>query len=92
VCYTLSLWENDDSILEFNKLPIHVNTANWAIRHLFFSNLRGAELWSTHWKLHGVSNNLKWGDLDLKGIVAQRGASGPEEEAGPAVAVEEQVR
>jgi len=65
VCYTLSVWANDDAILQFNHLHSHVRVANWSIPLAYRPERHRAEIWSVHWKLRGVSHNLNWDELDL---------------------------
>jgi hypothetical protein len=68
-CYTLSLWSDEGAIVEFNKKVIHVAMANWSFRHIYRRDIGGAEVWSVHWKLFAVSNNLNWGDFNLRELL-----------------------
>ena len=65
VCYTLSLWENDGAIRDFNKLASHIGAANWAIVRLSRERSTRPELCSFHWHLWAASRNLTWGSLNL---------------------------
>jgi hypothetical protein len=60
ICYTLSVWENDAAIVDFNKLAIHINAANWAMQHV----CRGHRdrIWSATWKIHSLSAKVIWSD------------------------------
>jgi hypothetical protein len=70
VWYNLSIWENDNAILEFNKLAIHIHAANWSFAYIERKALNRLELWSTEWSLFAVSTNLNWDSLDLNKIIA----------------------
>ena len=60
-CYTLSLWRDADSILQFNSLVHgHIEAANSCFKHLQISNGR-PQLWSAQFDLSAVSPfNLYW--------------------------------
>lgn len=72
VCYTMSLWANDDAILQFGTLVVkHIHAANWSFPRLRRLTTNEPELFSAHWSLAGISNNLNWEGLELP--VALRG-------------------
>jgi hypothetical protein len=69
-CYTLSLWTNDNAIVDFGaQVHTHVDAANWSMRHIFRKDLGRLELWSTHWRLWAVSRNLNWDDVSLRELL-----------------------
>ena len=63
-CYTLSLWSARPFMSA--NVPRHVDSARRVFGRLAFEPDRGPELWSTQWRLESVSNNLNWGELDLR--------------------------
>lgn len=65
VCHTVSLWTDENAILAFNQLVIHINAANWAMRYVHRPQSRTVGVFSAQWKLFAVGHNLSWGDLDL---------------------------
>lgn len=70
--YSLSIWSNAEAIPCFGTaVPIHVAAANRAFAQVKCSPRRGPEIWSTKWKLVSVSNNLNWGDFDLRSLLKQ---------------------
>jgi len=71
ICYTLSLWADDQAIMRFSERAIHVATANWSLAHLYRRDLQRVELWSTQWRLHALSNNLNWDEVDLRAVIAE---------------------
>jgi hypothetical protein len=74
-CYSLSLWNEPDAIPRFgSNVPSHVDAARRVLGRLAFEPDRGPELWSTKWQLVSVSNNLNWGDFDLRGTIESFGA------------------
>ncbi len=63
--FILSIWEDDDSMLEFlTHSTSHLRAARRALKHVARSNGKtGAPvIWSTEWYLRAVSRNLSWGD------------------------------
>jgi hypothetical protein len=69
-CYSLSLWSNWDAIPRFGtNVPYHVRAGNRIFGRLAITKERGFEIWSTKWKLVSVSNNLNWGDFDLRAVI-----------------------
>ena len=65
--YTLSIWRDMLDIPRFgSEVPTHVEAARRVFGRLSFDPERGPELWSTKWKLVTVSNNLNWGEFDLR--------------------------
>lgn len=69
-CYSLSLWTGSDDIPRFGtNISYHVNAARRAFERVSFEKDRGPEVWSTKWRLMSVSNNLNWGDFDLRELI-----------------------
>jgi hypothetical protein len=66
--YSLSIWSERNAIAHFGtNVPRHVEAAR-----AFFPRLASfptPELWSTKWRLDSVSNNLDWGDFDMRGAI-----------------------
>lgn len=70
VCYTLSLWSDDRSLLQFGTVvTTHVHAANWSFGRLKRFQNKGPELFSAHWSLRSVSNNANWEGVDLKELL-----------------------
>ncbi len=69
VCYSLSIWAGMEAIPHFGTNVLrHVEAGNRIFGRLTFDPERGPELWSTKWRLIGVSeHNLNWPGLDLRG-------------------------
>ena len=75
-CYSFSIWASPDAIPRFGtNVPQHVEEARRAFGRLAMSGPGGPELWSTKWQLRSVSNNLRWGDFDLRAQVLRAVAS-----------------
>lgn len=71
--YSLSIWAERDAILSFGTHVVsHVAAARKVFPRLAFEGDRGPELWSTKWRLVSVSNNLNWGDFDLRESIRSR--------------------
>lgn len=69
-CYTLSLWTGRSDIPRFGtNIPYHVNAARRAFGRVSYRKDRGPEIWSTKWRLMSVSNNLNWGDFNLRELI-----------------------
>lgn len=69
-CYSLSLWSGWENIPHFGtNIPYHLDAARRAFKRVSFQNNRGPEVWSTKWRLMSVSNNLNWGDFDLRELI-----------------------
>lgn len=69
-CYSLSLWADRGDIPRFGtNIPYHVNAARRAFGRVSFRKDRGPEVWSTKWRLMAVSNNLNWGDFELRELI-----------------------
>lgn len=69
-CYNLSVWTGLDDVPRFGtNIPYHVNAARRAFGRVSFQKDRGPEVWSTKWRLMSVSNNLNWGDFDLRELI-----------------------
>jgi hypothetical protein len=71
-CYTLSLWRNDQAIVEFgSRVTSHIFAANSAFGPTFRKDLQRAEIWSAQFRLWAVScHNLNWDGLDLDSILS----------------------
>jgi hypothetical protein len=70
-CYSLSLWANPGAIGGFGTdVAAHVDAANRIFGRLACDAERGTQLWSTKWRLVSASNNLNWGDFDLRAAIA----------------------
>lgn len=66
-CYTLSLWKDDCSIVEFGTVRAHIAAANSAFVPTYRQDLKRSEIWSAQFRLWAVScHNLNWEGLDLK--------------------------
>lgn len=69
-CYSLSLWTGWSDIPRFGTdVPYHVTAARRAFGKVSFQKDRGPEVWSTKWRLMSVSNNLNWGDFNLRELI-----------------------
>jgi hypothetical protein len=73
-CYTLSIWKNDNAILEFGGcVPDHIHAANSAFGPTYNWDLRRPEIWSAQFRLWAVScNNLNWEGLDMRELLASQ--------------------
>ena len=81
-CYTLSLWTDDNAIVDFGgRVSSHVQAANWAIVRVIRKDLRRPEIWSVQWRLWAVSHNLNWDGVDLRRVLAGQLGT-PAEEIG----------
>lgn len=66
-CYLFSIWADDRAIKEFGtRVDTHVQAARLSFQRTFNRRRKRAEVWSTQWRLWGVSNNLQWDDFDLR--------------------------
>jgi hypothetical protein len=73
ICYTLSVWRNERSILEFGRLHEHVKVANSSFRPTYRRDLGRSEIWSAQFRLWAVScHNLSWEGFDMKGLLADQ--------------------
>jgi hypothetical protein len=60
-CYTLSLWKDDWSIVEFGDVHAHIDAANSAFGPTYRKDLKRVEIWSAQFRLWAVScHNLNW--------------------------------
>ncbi len=76
-CYSVSIWAKDDAIPWFgSNVPRHVEAARRVFGRVGFRPGRGPEIWSTKWRLASVSNNLNWGDFDLRELIVRAQAVG----------------
>jgi hypothetical protein len=68
-CCSLSLWENEAAIVDFGTyVRSHVPVAGWGLTHTRHKGRGAPEIWSTQWRLWGVSRNLNWRELDHKDL------------------------
>jgi hypothetical protein len=66
-CCIISIWESYDAIPRFGTdTPSHVGAARRVFGRFRLGPNGGIELWSTKWRLTSVSNNLNWGDFDMR--------------------------
>jgi hypothetical protein len=66
-CYTLSIWKNDWSIVEFGRVRAHIDAANSVFRVVSRKDPNHAEIWSAQFRLWAVSShNLSWDGLDME--------------------------
>lgn len=73
--YSVSIWRDASAIAWFGSdVPAHVPAGNRVLSRLRYRRGRGPELFSTRWQLVGVSHNLNWDDLDLRGEIRASGA------------------
>ena len=95
VCFVFSIWADDRAVLEFGtRVEGHVHIARRTFQKTFDRKRQRAEVWSTQWRLCGVSNNLSWDDFDLRSALDEDGQKKVDEariEPGWA-AIEEAVR
>lgn len=69
-CYSLSIWASWEGIPFFGStVPAHVEAARRVFGRVSFTPERGPEIWSAKFRLVSVSNNLNWGDFDLRGLI-----------------------
>lgn len=69
-CYSVSIWSSWEAIPRFGtNVPSHVDAARRIFGRTSFKKDRGPEIWSTKWRLVSVSNNLNWGDFDLRELI-----------------------
>jgi hypothetical protein len=80
ICYTLSLWTDDNAIVDFSThVTSHISAANWGLKHVFRKDLQRPEVWSVHWRLWAISDNLNWEGVHLREVLARqlgKGAKG----------------
>lgn len=70
VCYTLSIWSDDRSIVSFGSAVLsHIRTANWSFNRLLDKGSAGVELFSAQFSLRAVSTNLNWEGTDLRTLI-----------------------
>jgi hypothetical protein len=69
-CCTLSIWADAAAIARFGTVITHIRFGNWAFPRLRQTS-SGRELWSTRWRLVGVSNNLRWDGFDLRAFYSE---------------------
>ena len=71
-CYTLSLWKDENSIVDFGSVRSHITAANSV-----FSGAYGPrpEIWSAQFRLWAVScHNLNWVGVDWQSLLADQWA------------------
>jgi hypothetical protein len=66
-CVSFSVWSGEPMFSA--NVPRHIEKARSMFGRLKLDPERGPELWSTQWRLASVSNNLNWGDLDLRSLI-----------------------
>lgn len=68
--YSLSIWRDRDRIPEFGtRVLSHVLAAHRVFGRFSMDERHRPELWSAKWRLESVSNNLSWGDFDLRSMI-----------------------
>jgi hypothetical protein len=76
-CYSLSIWSDPGAIARFGTdVPAHVEAGNRIFDRLACDEEHGSQLWSTKWRLVSASNNLSWGDFDLRAAIADAEQAG----------------
>ena len=76
-CFSLSIWADESAIPRFGTaLDEHVEVARSVFGRLRFRSQR-PEIWSTRWRLSELSNNLNWGDFDLRQAIELARAGRP---------------
>ena len=61
-CYTLSLWKDDHSIVDFGSVRAHITAANSVFSGVYG---RRPEVWSAQFRMWAVScHNLNWEGMD----------------------------
>ena len=71
-CYTLSLWKDDYSIVDFGGVRSHITAANSV-----FSGVYGPrpEIWSGQFRMWAVScHNFNWEGVDWQTLLADQWA------------------
>lgn len=72
---SFSIWSSVSVIPQFGtNVAAHVQAGNGVFPRLIVDRERGAELWSTKWRLMSVSNNLNWSDFDLRHVLTDMNA------------------
>lgn len=72
VCYTLSMWRDECSILEFGSLVgSHAMAGNWAIKSIYRNESGRPEIWSTRWALCSPGTNLSWAGIDWHTVLRE---------------------
>lgn len=66
-CCTFSVWSGEPLMSAY--VPRHIDAVRRVFGRLSVDPERGPELWSTKWRLVSVTNNLNWGDFDLRGVI-----------------------
>jgi hypothetical protein len=68
--YSYSVWDGTPELSA--HVRAHIDAANRVLGRLAMHPDRGVELWSTKWRLTSVSNNLHWGDFDMRRLIADQ--------------------
>jgi hypothetical protein len=72
-CYTLSLWKDDWSIVEFGRVRAHIDAANSVFASTYRKDVKRSEIWSAQFRLWAVSShNLNWEGLDLQAALGEQ--------------------
>jgi hypothetical protein len=75
IFHTISFWRDRGAIPQFGtRVPRHVHVARRLFDRVAYDEQAGPEVWSTKWQLIAVSNNLNWGDFDLRREIADHHA------------------
>ncbi len=70
-CFNLSIWADSSVIPLFGTMVAeHVEAARRSMGRVRMSPHGGPEIWSTRWRIDAASNNLNWGDFDLRHSIA----------------------
>jgi hypothetical protein len=71
-CYTLSLWRDDWSIVEFGGIRSHIDAANSVFGATYHKDAKRAEIWSAQFRLWALScHNLNWDGLDVEDVLGE---------------------
>jgi len=69
--YSFSIWSGTPAFSA--QVPDHIAVANRMFGRLAYEDDRGLELWTTKWRLVSVTNNLNWGDFNLRELITNDG-------------------
>jgi hypothetical protein len=63
-CYTLSLWRDEGSLIEFGRIQSHIRAANLAFRATYDEARSRSEIWSGQFRLAATGRgNMAWDTL-----------------------------
>jgi hypothetical protein len=81
--YTLSLWKDEASFLEFGKIYSHISAARLAFifaERVDVDRLGScASVWSAQFRLRALSHNLNWAGFDLRQALSEELRVPPEQ-------------